>query len=213
MPDFVLLVGDKNKSSWSVRAWLALRQTGVEFSEETIITDTLPGQFVLAQRSPSRKVPVLFHGKVAIWDSLAIVEYLAEIFPDAGLWPAERERRALARAACAEMHSGFDALRRFMPMDVRAGRREPEGGAESDIKRILSLWRQLRKEQGRGGPFLFGQWSAADAFFAPVASRFATYGVVLDKANQDYVEAVLHYPIVLEWISDVRARSCLAQQQ
>jgi len=202
--DFILLVGDKNQSTWSVRAWLALRQTGADFTEETIPVDTLPGQFALTQRSPSRRVPVLQHGDLRVWDSLAIVEYLAELFPGAGLWPRERAARSLARAACAEMHSGFEALRKLMPMNVRAANLAPASEAAAEIKRLLTLWRGFRDEHADDGPFLFGEWSAADAFFAPVVSRFFTYGVAMDQTCQAYAEAVIRWPTVIEWMESVR---------
>ncbi len=205
MADLLLLIGSKNHSSWSVRAWLALRQTGAVFDEEVIPLGTLPGQFALAQRSPTRKVPVLMHGDLAIWDSLAITEYLAEIFPEAGLWPRDRAARALARSACAEMHSGFDALRTYMPMDVRASKLERTGDVGADIKRIQTLWRQFRERHEHEGPYLFGAWSAADAAFAPVVSRFLTYDVELDSVCRSYADAVLRWPAVIEWFEAARA--------
>lgn len=205
MAEFLLIGGSKNRSSWSVRAWLALHQTGADFAEQAVRVDTLAGQFQLAQHSPSRKVPVLKHGDLAIWDSLAIIEYLAELFPEAGLWPDRRHARALARAACAEMHAGFEALRREMPMDLRAGKLERPRGAEADIKRILGLWRGLRARHADVGPYLFGPWSAADAVFAPVVSRFVTYDVALDQVCRDYVDAVLRWPGVVAWFAAARA--------
>jgi glutathione S-transferase len=203
MSDFKLVLGSRNYSSWSLRAWLAMRQTGADFDERTIPLNTLADFFAIAQLSPGRTVPVLQHRDLVIWDSLAIIEYLAEQFPKAGLWPAASDARALARAACAAMHAGFLALRAQMPMNVRSskpGRGRGEG-VKSDIERIVALWRELRARFGREGPYLFGVWSAADVYFAPVVSRFRTYDVELDEPCRAYADAVLAWPTVMEWFA------------
>lgn len=207
MSDFTLVLGNRNYSSWSMRAWLAMGQAGADFEEEVIPLDTLPGRFAIAQRSPSRKVPVLMHGDLAIWDSLAIVEYLAEMFPHAGLWPHATAARAIARAVCAEMHAGFGALRSAMPMNIRMSKpdRGRAEGVDADIKRISGIWTDLRARFGGQRPYLFGEWSAADAFFAPVVSRFSTYAVALDDTCGAYVDAVLAWPAVAEWCAGARA--------
>ena len=196
-----LLIGNKNYSSWSLRPWLALRHGGLEF-EETRVPLYTPGSPALIRAwSPAGKVPVLRHGAIAVWDSLAICEYLAESFPEKKLWPREREARARARAIAAEMHSGFGALRAQMPMNVRAtGRRvarTPE--LEADIARVAQLWRECLEQRSARGPFLFGEFSIADAMYAPVAFRFATYGVALGRTEQAYAEALRALPAMRAW--------------
>lgn len=213
MADFTLVLANKNYSSWSVRAWLAARQTDAPFEEIVIPLDQSATAGEIAAHSPSGKVPVLKTDGLVIWDSLAIVEYLAERYPSAGLWPAAAEARATARAACAEMHAGFHALRSQHPMNVRTARpgRTRSAELEADIRRITTLWRDCRQrfgrneETGRHGRFLFGAWSAADAFYAPVVSRFITYGVEVDDNCRDYIEAVLDTPMVAEWFAAARA--------
>lgn len=205
MSELVLLTGDKNRSSWSVRAWLVLQEAGARFAERTYRLDAPGDRFALAQRSPSRMVPVLEHGALRVWDSLAITEYVAEAFPRASVWPRASKDRARARSACAEMHAGFRDLRTLMPMNARATGQEQPSGAEADIRRILDLWRELRSENQHAGPYLFGTWCAADAFFAPVVSRFETYGVRVDATARSYMDAVLNRPSVAEWLAAARA--------
>ena len=201
MADFKIVLGNKNYSSWSLRGWLALKRCGVAFDEEVIPLYQDDWRARLLAVSPAGKVPVLLHDGRAIWDSLAIAEYLAELFPAAGLWPEERAARALARAVSAEMHAGFAALRNAMPMnfrgDIQAPRRDP--AVEADIARVAELWRDCRTRFGAGGPFLFGEFSAADAFYAPVAARFAAYDVELPELAAAYRDAVLAWPDVEEW--------------
>ena len=201
MADFKIVLGNKNYSSWSLRGWLALKRCGVAFDEEVIPLYQDDWRARLLAVSPAGKVPVLLHDGRAIWDSLAIAEYLAELFPAAGLWPEERDARALARAVSAEMHAGFAALRNAMPMnfrgDIEAPHRDP--AVEADIARVAELWRDCRTHFGAGGPFLFGDFSAADAFYAPVAARFAAYDVELPELAAAYRDAVLAWPDVEEW--------------
>lgn len=207
MSEWTLVIGNKNYSSWSMRGWLVARQAALPFTELVIPLDTAATASAIAAHSPSGKVPVLKHGELVIWDSLAITEYLAEQIPEAGLWPKEEEARAIARAVSSEMHSGFAALRSHMPMNVRA-RRHGRGqgpGVEEDIRRITAIWRDCRDRFGAGGPFLFGEWCAADAFYAPVASRFHTYGVSLDLTSRVYGDAVLASPLVAEWYAGAAA--------
>jgi len=198
-----IYLGNKNYSSWSLRAWLALRHTGAPFREE-LFDLTAPGvREAIRERSPTGRVPALEDGEVRVWDSLAIGEYLAERFPEAGLWPVDTSGRATARSVVAEMHSGFQDLRRHMPMNVRRsspgkGRAE---GVEADIERIRSSWRHCRARYGAGGEFLFGAFSLADCFYAPVAFRFATYAVELDPPCRAYCDALLALPAMQEWRS------------
>lgn len=202
-----LVIANKTYSSWSLRAWLALKQTGAPFTEIVIALDRPTTAAEIARHSPSGKVPVLRCGAITVWDSLAIIEYLVERFPGAGLWPQDAEARAHARAVTAEMHSSFQALRQNMPMNVRAAKpgrgRTPE--VALDIARIATLWRECRARYAAAGPFLFGPFTAADCFYAPVVTRFATYGVDCDAVCQAYCDAVLAWPALLEWCTAARA--------
>jgi glutathione S-transferase len=201
MAEFSLIVGNKTYSSWSLRGWLAARLAGIAFDEELIRLSAPGSRGALLAHSPAGKVPVLKHGRRVIWDSLAIVEYLAEQRPDAGLWPADAEERALARSIAAEMHSGFGALRSHMPMNLRKTLPGKGQGpaVERDIARIAAIWGDCRSRFGGRGPFLFGTASAADAMYAPVATRFRTYGVALDPVGEAYVEAIYAWPPFREW--------------
>ena len=201
MSDLTLVIGNKSSSSWSLRPWLALKQIGVPFKETLIPLRQPESKAEILRHSPAGRVPVLLHGEFIVWDSLAICEYLAETWPDAGLWPADRGARVLARSISAEMHSGFAELRKHMSMDVTAKHpgegRTPEVLAE--IERITQLWRDARARFGADGPFLFGHFSNADAMYAPVCTRFDTYGVELDEVSQAYVSTVLSLPAMREW--------------
>lgn len=193
MADFKLILGNKNYSSWSLRGWLAAKQAGIPFDEVVINLGAADYKRQLQQQSAAAKVPVLIHGDLLIWDSLAIIEYLAEICPDAGFWPSDRASRALARSVAAEMHSSFTAVRGAMPMNLR-GSLPGKGratGVDADIRRITEIWRECRTRYGQDGAFLFGHWTAADTMFAPVVTRFRTYGVDLDEICQTYADAVL----------------------
>lgn len=201
MSALTLVIGNKNYSSWSMRPWLALAQTGAAFDEIVIPLNRPETATSIAAHSPSGKVPVLRDGALTVWESLAIIEYLAERFPQAGLWPAAADARAIARAVSAEMHAGFQALRMHMPMNIRAalpGRGRADG-VEADIARITAIWRDCRSHFGGDGAFLFGAFSAADAMFAPVVTRFQTYAVDLDPVSRAYADAVLAWPIVGAW--------------
>ena len=201
MADFKIVLGNKNYSSWSLRGWLALKRCGVPFDEEVIPLYQDDWRAHLLAVSPAGKVPVLLHGGRTIWDTLAIVEYLAEVFPAAGLWPEDRDARALARALSAEMHAGFVALREDMPMNFRGDVDTPrrDEPVEADIARVVEMWQDCRARFGAGGPFLFGGYSAADVFYAPVAARFAAYDVDLPESAAAYRDAVLAWPDVEEW--------------
>lgn len=207
MSALTLVLGNKNYSSWSVRAWLAARQTALAFEDIVVPLDHPTTAREIAAHSPSGRVPVLKADGLVVWDSLAIIEYLAEHDPDAGLWPADPAARAVARSVCAEMHAGFQALRGQMPMNARAAKlgRARTAEVDADIARIGAIWRDCRERFGEGGPFLFGRSSAADAVFAPVVSRFRTYGVELDPVAGAYAEAILSWSFVVEWFAAAEA--------
>jgi glutathione S-transferase len=199
--EFTLVVGNKNYSSWSLRGWLAARAAGIPFDEVLVRLSEPGSKEALLKHSPAGKVPLLKHGERVIWDSLAIIEYLGEIRPDAGLWPADPAARAHARSIAAEMHAGFQALRAHMPMNLRKslpGKGRGRDVAE-DIERISGIWIDCRARYGAAGPFLFGPFTAADVMYTPVATRFRTYAVELDDVCQEYVDAVLARPDFLEW--------------
>jgi glutathione S-transferase len=198
-----LIIGNRNYSSWSLRGWLAASLSGVDFRTELVRLSKPGSHAALLRHSPAGRVPVLRHGDRVVWDSLAIIEYLAELRPNAGLWPADAGARASARSISAEMHAGFTALRGAMPMNLRKalpGMGRGPGVAE-DIERVGAIWREARDRFGGDGPFLFGRYSAADAMYTPVASRFRTYGVALDPTCQAYADAVLAWPAFLAWQS------------
>lgn len=209
MTSFTLVIGNKNYSSWSMRPWLALKQCNVPFDEIVIPLGRPTTVAEISVHSPSGKVPLLKDGALSVWDSLAIVEYLAERFPTSGLWPADAQARANARSVAAEMHSGFAALRTAMPMNIRASKpglgRSP--AVDTDIRRITALWRDCRSRFGDGGPFLFGAFSAADAFYSPVVTRFRTYGVPLADVEAAYADAVMAWPAMAEWTAAARAET------
>jgi glutathione S-transferase len=205
--DLHLYIGNKNYSSWSLRAWLALKQTGAAFAETVIPLYREDSTATLARYSPSRRVPVLQHGDRTIWESLAIGEYLAELFPDARLWPKEPYARAVARAVSNEMHAGFTALRTHLPMDMRARSRQHAGGqaVAQDIRRIVDLWSDCRQRFGKQGSFLFGAYSLADTMYAPVVSRFITYGVSVEGRAAQYLEAAWSWPALQMWADAAQA--------
>lgn len=202
MSELVLHLGNKNYSSWSLRPWLALKAAGVPFREVVHdIEDPAERQRIRAL-SPAGRVPFLLDGDLLVWDSLAIVEHAAERFPKSGIWPEDRDARSVARSCCAEMHSGFAALRQAMTMNIRRryarSPRTPE--VQADIDRIVALWKQVRGAHGEGGPFLFGRFTAADAFYAPVVTRFRTYDVPLDSDSLAYCAAVLECDAMQQWM-------------
>jgi glutathione S-transferase len=200
MSERTLLIGNKNYSSWSLRAWLFLRQNGVQFREERVALFTDDWRRRIFELSPSGRVPLLCDGEVRVWDSLAICEHVAERDGLPG-WPRDWVARGHARSIVAEMHSGFAALREQMPMNCRAeGRRvAPDGAAQRDIGRIQAIWTECRERWGTAGPWLFGDFTIADAFYAPVASRFATYDVPLVPVPAAYRDTVLGSAAYREW--------------
>ncbi|MBP2299905.1 glutathione S-transferase family protein [Azospirillum picis] len=211
MSDLTLILGNKAYSSWSLRPWLALKQAGLPFTETVIPLRQPDTAARIRSHSPSGRVPCLIHGGITVWDSLAICEYVAEIAPGAGLWPADRTARAVARSISSEMHSGFASLRNTMSMDLKRDRHgegmTPETAA--DIARIETLWADARAGSGRGsetgGPFLFGGFTIADAMFAPVVTRLETYGVAVRPETRAYMDAVLALPALRQWIADAKA--------
>lgn len=203
----VLYIGNKNYSSWSLRPWLVYRHFGLPFEEKLIPLFDENWDDAIAKVSPSHKVPCLVAGDLAVWETLAIIEYAADCHPDKPIWPADPEGRAVARAAACEMHAGFGAMRAAMPMNTRKslpGRgHTPE--ALKDVARITALWQHCRTTYGKDGDFLFGGFSAADAMYAPVASRFTTYAVELDPVSKAYVDAVMTLPAMQAWCAAGRA--------
>ncbi len=203
MADWTIVVANKNYSSWSLRGWLALKQTGVAFEEIVIPLDEPTTREQILRYSPSGKLPLLKHGETAVWESLAIGEYLAERFPQAGLWPSDSSVRAYARSIATEMATNFMALRQNMPMNMRASHagKGMGAGVQDEINRITAIWRHCRERHGKDGPFLFGAFSLADAVYAPVASRFTTYHVKLDEVSEAYRQAILAHPPYQEWLA------------
>jgi len=201
-----LVIGNKNYSSWSMRPWVLLRQAQIPFEEVQLKFDRDTNVIGVEKYSPTRKVPVLLVDGEPVWDTLAICETAAEMFPKKQLWPEDERARRVARSACAEMHSGFQALRSRMPMNIRAS--HPGKGmtpeSRKDIERIVALWSDCRSRFGGAGNFLFGRFSIADAFYAPVVMRFATYGVKEPPVAQAYCEAVQSLPAVREWCDAAR---------
>jgi glutathione S-transferase len=196
-----LVIGNKNYSSWSLRPWMALTMAHIPFDETVIPLDRPETRKRIMEHSAAGTVPVLHHGKLTVWESLAILEYLAEIFPDRKLWPEGKAARAAARSAATEMHCGFAALRNACPMNLRRQRKAIALGqtVRADIARIDTLWRDCRKTYGKKGRFLFGAFSNADAMFAPVATRFDTYDIKVSSESRAYVEAVLATPAFQLW--------------
>ena len=205
--DYRLVVGDKNYSSWSLRPWLLMRMFAIPFDEINVDIYRPGARARVLEHSPSGKVPAFKAGDLTIWDTLAIIEYLAENHADLAIWPREREARAMARVASAEMHSGFDALRSEMPMDLVNSKpvEEVSKGVARDVTRIVEVWQMCRTAYGDGGPYLFGEFCAADAMFAPVTSRLRTYGIELGAQGDDgmcaaYCEKILSLPEIGEWM-------------
>lgn len=197
----VLVIGNKNYSSWSLRPYMALAMAGIGFDEKLIRFGDPAFTRQVKRISAAGRVPILMHNGLLIWDSLAIMEYLAETWPEKGLWPKTRQARAAARSVSAEMHSGFSALRNACPMNLR---RPPNKislrpDVLSDVKRIEEIWRSCRKTYGKGGPFLFGKFTIADAMFAPVVSRLVTYDIDVKRDTKTYMTAVLESASFRSW--------------
>jgi glutathione S-transferase len=217
MAEFTIYLANKNYSSWSLRGWLMLKLTGAAFDEVVIPLRQEQTRDSIQRHSPGGKLPALVHGKpggeVTVWESLAIGEYLAELFPAAGLWPKDAAARAYARAVSNEMHAGFLPLRRHFPMNMRkAFERETIPDVQEDIDRITAIWRECRRRYGASGNFLFGAATIADAMFAPVVSRFRTFELPLDAEAEAYAKAVTAWPAYREWLAAARAEPWTIEQ-
>lgn len=204
--DLRLVIGNKNYSSWSMRPWVLLREAGILFEEVQLKFDDAANVIGVEAYSPTRKVPVLMVDGAPVWDSLAICETVAEMFPEKQLWPADARARQMARSICAEMHAGFRKLRGAMPMNIRASHpgkgMSPE--VRQDIDRIVAIWQSCRERFGQGGAMLFGRFTVADAYYTPVVMRFMTHAVALPPAAQAYADAVRALPAVQEWMAAAR---------
>ncbi len=196
-----LILGNKNYSSWSLRPWIAMRHAGIAFEEEVIPLYEPGSAERMAAYSPSGKVPVLIDGEMVIWESLAILDHIAERFPKAKLWPADPKARAHARSIASEMHAGFLPLRKLCPMNMRRESRKLDLTDEvaANVRRIEQIWTECRQRFGEGGPFLFGDFGAADAMYAPIVSRFASYAIGVGAAAEEYMTSVMALPAWHEW--------------
>ena len=196
-----LILGNKNYSSWSLRPWIAMRNAGIPFEEEVIPLYEAGSAERMVAHSPTGKVPVLLDGDMVIWESLAILDHIAERFPKAELWPADPKARAHARAIAAEMHAGFMPLRRHCPMNMRRESRRLELTAEveANVRRIEQIWTECRERFGDGGAFLFGAFGAADAMYAPIVSRFSSYAIEIGAVGEAYMAAMMALPAFVEW--------------
>jgi len=201
-----LAIANKNYSSWSMRPWVLLTQAGIAFEEIQLRFSDEGKVEGIEPYSPTRQVPVLMVEDEPVWDSLAICEAVAELFPRKQLWPADARARQIARSICAEMHTGFRSLRSAMPVNIRASLpgRGMSPAVQRDIDRIVEIWQSCRARFGSSGELLFGQFTVADAYYAPVATRFLTYAVTLPPAAQRYADALLELPAVREWMAQAR---------
>ena len=201
-----LVVGNKNYSSWSMRPWMAMRIANIPFEDRVMHLDDPLFKSELAKLTPAGKVPVLVDGDRHIWESLAIIEYIAETFPDTGIWPSDLAARAHGRVVSSEMHAGFVHLRRHCPMNMARPpkRRDLTTEVKNDITRLEQMWSDCRARFGKGGPFLFGAASAADAMYAPVVSRFHTYDIAVSPDTRAYMQAVRTLPAWTAWETAAR---------
>jgi glutathione S-transferase len=216
MAGLTLVIGNKNYSSWSMRPWLAMRASNIAFDEVFIplYTDNVADKARILSFTRSGKVPALIDGDITVWDSLAIIEYLAERFPEAGLWPEDRARRAHARSISSEMHSGFLPLRNECGMNLHraVGAIALSADAKANISRIEEIWLECRERYGKLGPFLFGVFSGADAMFAPVVHRFRTYAIELAPQANDYMAAMMALPAFQQWTRDGLAETLVVEK-
>ncbi len=207
-----LIIGNKNYSSWSIRPWLVLTHFAIPFDEQVVMLSGEGWRESLRKVSPSGKVPVLIDGDVVVYETIAIIEYLAERFPHKKIWPADRKQRAVARSAAAEMHAGFSSLRNLAPVNLKASypNRIDLDAVAGDLKRVEHLWGDLLQKSG--GPYLFEQFSAADAMFAPLASRIRTYELPTSDVAAEYVEAIYALPAFQQLLADARKETWVVQR-
>ncbi|MBV8472371.1 MAG: glutathione S-transferase family protein [Hyphomicrobiales bacterium] len=209
MAPLKLVIANKAYSSWSLRPWILLSHFKIPFEDVTIPHDEPETRAMILEHSPTGKCPALRDGPITVWESLAIVEYIAELFPEKAIWPRGKTARALARALSSEMHAGFQALRQHCPTNfVRPVRRiELTDAVKADVARIEAAWAEARAKFGKAGPFLFGRFSAADAMFAPVVNRFHVYDIPVSQGTRDYMDAIMALPAWKAWIADAEAES------
>ncbi len=202
MSEFTLIIGNKNNSTWSLRGYLALKLAGVEFDEILVALRPYMDRERLDELTPAGKVPTVKHGDNYIWDSLAICEYFADLYPEKKFWPSDINARAHARCVSAEMHSGFAALRNAMSMAIHSTfeRSEISGDLKADIDRVMDIWSECLDKYN--GPYLFGDYSIADMMYAPVVFRFKSYQVDLPEKLQEYCDAIANHPDVKDWVDD-----------
>ncbi len=201
MSGMTLVIGNKNYSSWSLRPWMALTMAGIPFDEEVIWLDQPDTKAKISAHSKAGRVPILRHGKIAVWESLAILEYLADAFPEKGLWPKTRAARAHARSICSEMHAGFSSLRNACPMNLRRPRKPVtlSDATKADIQRIENIWRECRMNFGKSGKFLFEKFGNADSMYAPVVTRFDTFDIKVAKDTRQYMDNVMATSAFKTW--------------
>ncbi|MBC8037330.1 MAG: glutathione S-transferase family protein [Rhizobiales bacterium] len=201
MSSITLVIGNKIYSSWSLRPWIALTMAGIPFDEEMIWLDQPDTKAKISAHSKAGRVPILRHGKITIWESLAILEYLAETFPEKNLWPKTKAARAMARSICSEMHAGFSSLRNACPMNLRRPRKPVtlSDATKTDIQRIENMWRECRTNFAKGGKFLFGKYCNADSMFAPVVTRFDTFDIQVAKDTRQYMDNVMATSAFKAW--------------
>jgi glutathione S-transferase len=216
MTNPVLIIGNKNYSSWSLRPYLALSMAGIAFAEKMIRFGEPRFSREVRKISKAGQVPILLHNGLMINDTIAIIEYAAETWPAKHVWPKNKAARARARSVSAEMHAGFRGIRSACPMNLRRDHKLPPGGitptVAKDVARLEQLWADCRKEFGKGGPFLFGKFSAADAMFTPVASRIETFAIPVKKETRAYVQTLLNTPAFLQWKADSKAETSIVPE-
>jgi len=199
-PKLTLVIGNKNYSSWSLRPWLAMAAKNIPFAEVLIPLQHANTRQQILQYAPSGKVPILKYGNLIVWESLAIIECVADMHPEAGLWPEEPEFRAIARSLAAEVHAGYAAFRAQCPMNLRRSMATPLSPAtKAEIIHLLETWKRVRADIGSTGPFLFGDFGAVDAMFAPLATRLRSYEIPVDRASSHYIDAIYALPAFQQW--------------
>jgi len=214
MPNLTLIIGNKNYSSWSLRPWIFLKQSQIEFAEKRVALFTETTNQELSEYNSDFKVPILKDGSLLVWDSLAILEYVSEKYLDSGGWPQDSNARAVARSISCEMHSSFSNVRNEMPMNCRKKFQKIElsSAALKEIDRIKDLWRQCRSQFGANGEWLFGDYTIADAMYAPIALRFYGYSIPLTGVEETYIQSVLRQPGIIDWIEAGKAETEILEE-